>query len=187
MNSSDGVDVLHVVRKAAVAVAQEEDKELRQLCGEGIFWMPELAFAYAVGKHAIKVLNSGNRNESPYQWRRETQIDGQGPVDLIIMEPSGTEVVVEFKMRDTESAYVADINKLHALKSNNPSRRAAFCVLCDAWDDHWQDDPRLQVIQRLSSAGEPSVRPIGDAVPIQTVQNRYAGKIACVVAMWEVV
>ncbi len=118
-------------------VAQKENKILMEQHGKGIFFMPELAFAYLCGKSIMK-----NQTEifgkADYRWVREKEYKNYGIADLVFeaLDDSSPEVVIEFKMDDTSHKYLRDIKKLRSLKGNF---KKYFCSLKWVFTDQVED------------------------------------------------
>jgi len=121
---------------------------------KGIFHMPELAFAYAVGKQFSNLLKTLGLNPV---WERETKRDGNpGPVDLVV-ETDGAVLLVEFKIVDTATAYEGDIRKLRNLRPTATEGREVFCLFCaliDVAEEKDADDDRLKALKNLTAVGE---------------------------------
>lgn len=93
-------------------VAYEEDQWLLEHCNEGIFFMPELALAYASGKAVIEK-KTEIFGQTKVRWIREQNVGAGGPSDLIFdLGDNDVKIVVEFKMRSGVDGYLADIRKL---------------------------------------------------------------------------
>lgn len=172
--------VIERIAEVFANVAMTEDQTLNSLCGEGIFFMPELAFAYACGKAVLANAGSIFPSDNP-AWGREVDLGAGGPSDLVLMLPSNKRIVVEFKMRDTVTSYLADIAKLSRIDDDNVAR--IFCVLLDAFTKELPDN-RVASIQEMSPVPlTPLMEPF-QTFPTQ--QNRYKGEISCVIAVWAI-
>jgi len=66
-------DILKKIAETIGYVAVTEDAELRRIAGEGIFLMPELAFAYACGKAIMKNKHEIFGDIIP-EWKRENKL-----------------------------------------------------------------------------------------------------------------
>lgn len=117
-------------------VAMEENNHLLRLSKNplnpnlGLFHMPELAFAYQCGKEIMLNANEIFGENIP-RWGREVKIDTGGPTDLVFTFNDGRKIAIEFKMRDTEDAYISDIDKLSNIKDHNVLR--VFCIVVDVF------------------------------------------------------
>ena len=162
-------------------VAMREDVELSELVNEGIFFVPELAFAYAVGK---KIMEDRERvfSGAPVKWRREIDLGNGGPTDLVFQYKDGKRIAFEFKISGKPSAYLGDIRKLSNLPAENTAR--IFCALVVAFEKDRREDLRIQAVQRFQ---DEQIHPLLDPFPFfSTKQRRYQSPIACVVGIWSV-
>lgn len=101
-----------------VEVAKNENEELTQKFGKGIYFMPELAFAYLCGK-SIMMKQNTIFNGAEYSWVREKEYKRYGVADLVLETKTyNPEIVIEFKMDDTYHNYLKDVEKLRSLKGN---------------------------------------------------------------------
>jgi hypothetical protein len=115
-------------------VIKQEEAELKALCGKGIFFMPEIALAYAIGKEIYinRELVFGNND---VEWLREVTFDkAGGPSDLVFKLPTYDDKYlfwnIEFKVADTKDSYLNDINKLKRLPDDH---EGLFCAITDSW------------------------------------------------------
>jgi hypothetical protein len=94
-------------------VAETIENELSADYGKGIFFVPELHFAFEVGKAIFK-----SRQEifgvDKIEWLRETNLKNGGPSDLVF-KTDAEWIVFEFKIADTWNSYEKDIKKLQRL------------------------------------------------------------------------
>lgn len=161
-------------------VASCEDDVLFNIAHQGIFFMPELAYAYACGKAVMterkKIFGIRNVN-----WLRETDIGGGGPSDLVF-DLSTNRVIVEFKMRDKIQSYLADIEKLKRLVSNQNA--LMFCVLLDPFTKNLPDDGRVKEI--VAKAGCKMTQLLEPFHCFPTKQNWYKEEVSCLVAVWAI-
>ena len=98
-------------------VAYDENKYLEEYFDKGIFFVPELAFAYLCGKSIMT--NESIFGKNQYEWIREKQYPSYGFADLVFQPiADGPEIVIEFKMDDSHYSYESDIAKLSSLKGN---------------------------------------------------------------------
>ena len=169
----DDLPPLHDLYHAAVLVARREDAEVRGLVGDGIFSVPELAYAYLVGKEAVAWLRSGS--DRKVQWERERSLGGAGPTDLVLTV-DGLVVAVEFKVAGTYPAYERDVEKLAA----SGAGAGVFVALVDRFAG--APDPRVAHVDGLR--GTTRARPEFEAFPTRT--RRYTRPVECEVAMWAV-
>ena len=170
---------IDILAKTICKVAQDENDELSELTQEGIYHMPELAFAYQCGKEIIRnSLDIFGTNE--VKWSREEDLRNGGPTDLTLHINNDFRVAIEFKMRDTASAYESDIKKLSKLKDNKTIK--IFCALVDVLEKDMDDDGRQRHIENLSGY---EVLPI-HKMKFKTKQNWYKSQVYCVACVWSV-
>ena len=116
-----------------VTFAKQENELLAEHFHKGIFDMPELAFAYEIGKRVALDLEK-HLGAIGYDWVRECDFGNGGPTDLAFIS-NAVELpnyAIEFKMDDTVQKYAADVRKLAALNSrlNEPTLwETYFCAL----------------------------------------------------------
>lgn len=173
------LDTLKQVASTLAQVAIEENNELERMCQQGIFFMPELAYAYACGK---AIMNDAQRfsGNSTLTWQREIDLGLGSPSDLVLELPSNYRIVVEFKMRDTLSSYRSDIEKLRRLDSSKNAR--IFCALVDVFASQ-QCDQRVAQLENTEKDLIPLMRPF---LQFPTMQSWYKKPISCLVAVWSV-
>lgn len=166
------------IADSILKTAYSENLLLSRIADEGIFHMPELAFAYECGKQIM--INSeeifGNNSAT---WIREKDLGNGGPTDLLFELSSGQNVAIEFKLRDTANSYKKDVEKLAKLDGNTMK---LFCALIDVFDSKLPDDGRQHSIESLY---EHEVRPILKK-SFSTKQNWYSSPVYCVVCIWSV-
>ena len=173
-------DVVRELYAAAVHVARREDAEVHALTGDGVFSVPELAYAYLVGKEFAQrwAYGKGERID----WGREMSL-GAGPTDLVLTGGFGT-VAAEFKVRSTLPKYQADLIKLASAEhEGRPVDRRIFLALVDRFVG--KADPRIDEIG--GGEGAPTLDPVvPDFARFKTTTKHYAGEVECVVAAWRV-
>ncbi len=170
------------IHKRIGDLARKEDEKLRKV-RKGIFYMPELAFAYSVGKD-LYYASRQIFGKSAVDWQREVVIGHGGPSDLVIRLKSGKDgkdLVIEFKMRETWGKYIADIEKLESLDGSEYDRM--FVALVDASLSRAAEDVRIVSIQRrfsrLKRLGN------GEFQSFRTLQDGYLNReVLCVIAAW---
>ena len=175
-------DVARELYAAAVHVARREDAEVHGLNEDGVFFLPELAYAYLVGKEFAERWAYGRGKR--IGWGREKKLGGGGCTDLVIGIPDGPTVAVEFKVRDTSTSYLNDLYKLTSIRDGeNPVDLGLFIALVD--QAAGKVDPRIAAVEStLEGAGLSRVVPTFTTFATDT--DRYAGDIECVVAAWTV-
>ncbi|OZC03340.1 hypothetical protein [Rubricoccus marinus] len=173
---------------AAVYVAQREDAEIRALTDDGVFSIPELAYAYLVGKEFAQ--RQAYEKGKQIKWKRETRL-GSGPTDLVLEIPKDDGdtlvIAVEFKVRSTLPKYRADLRKLEAAKYGDQSiDLRIFLALVDRFIG--REDPRIADIDAEVDGGtgkwKPDLRPISRFIQFETKTSSYSSPVECVVAAW---
>ncbi len=167
-----------LLRDAIVDVAKREDDELLDMGVEsGIFFMPELAFAYQVGKSLVQ---SGEE----IKWNREQSLAPGGITDLILDVPGDDRrIAIEFKVCSDQDGFSNDFTKLRAL---NPDRyRCFFCALIDVFKQDASGDGRVTLLS--NECDQQHLRQIGELVFLPSRQvGRYVTPVHCLVGLWEV-
>lgn len=192
-----GMDRLARLAGVICQVAQEEDRDLQPL-GKSIFFVPEVAFAYLVGKALAdkalaKVSVEARRVFADLEWVRERSVDGKlGPSDLVLRPKSATSVkpiVVEFKAYDAPTMKIKDdIRKLRQISSDYDR---LFCILMNASAHSLDRHLHIQTVEKES--GEPAPRRV-----YEFASKEYAFETAkrdkrggpcwwCVVGLWQMV
>lgn len=171
-------DLLKNIAEIVVSTAREEDAILRNV-GKGIFYMPELAFSYAVGKkifiNAEQVFGSKR-----VEWEANKKIsDNSGLTDLVII-CNGNKFAIEFKIGGCGDNYKKDIKKL----KNVPEEYAKlFCALIDTWPDSINKDNRIKSVEAETKITQIRKDKFFDF--FSTLSN-YKKQLCCVVGVWEV-
>lgn len=161
-------------------LAEEED--LKQI-EKGIFFAPELALAYSIGKTIYRDREKiFNQPSNKILWRREINLNNGGPSDIIFeVEYESGEThffVIELKLRDTVDAYQKDIDKLKVLGLKYTK---LFCVLIDTFDK--ENDLR---IRKLEENNFGVLHRISDFLIFKTIQDWYKKDVFCVVGLWKI-
>lgn len=179
--------LLQLLYEVAPSVARHEDAALHLLTGTGVFFMPEVAFAYAVGKE-MALRASVRFPDEDVEWRRETDIGGGGATDLIMTVGEQRPLVVEFKMSQPWPKYVADVAKLKRIHDRDPEHDLAFCALVDANQEAGADDVRITEFERAVPT-EQGVRMerVGPLVLFPTRSPRYSSRLTAVLGVWHVI
>lgn len=159
--------------------AISENKELSVIANQGIFHMPELAFAYQCGKAILKEAHTIFDGLS-VTWIREANLGNGGPTDLVFELENGDTLAIEFKLRGTATAYKKDIIKL--CKITQPNTSKIFCALIDVFDSKLPDDGRQSYIESMLGYRVTSLLKRS----FKTKQNWYQSETSCVVGVWSV-
>ena len=135
-------NIFNVIKR----VILQEEITLKTLCDKGIFFVPEIALAYAIGKEIYinRELIFGNND---VEWLREVTFDkAGGPSDLVFKLPTFDDKNlfwnIEFKIAGTKESYLNDINKLRRLPNDH---EALFCAITDSWMN--KPDERSSIFQ----------------------------------------
>jgi hypothetical protein len=172
-------EFIKILTEQIRATVLKEEEELRQM-GEGIYFMPELALSYLVGKNTALALKQKPEFDSVV-WQREVSVDGNGPSDLVFTRAGDPFCIVEFKMVNTDDAYRSDIEKLASLQ-NIPVR--LFCALVDAFTTKGINDERIIRLEAWAKTAGIDLTRIGDWRVFETIQHWYTRPVSCVTAMW---
>lgn len=137
--------MLDKIADLIVDVARREDMVLRRV-GKGVLHLPELAFAYAVGREiALQAERIFGTNK--VRWMPETTLTTEsGRTDLIFQTDSGNGIAIEFKIGGSVDLYKRDIEKLRNIPT---SHEALFCALIDAWPNKLESNPRVAGIESM--------------------------------------
>ena len=158
---------------------RQEDQELTQLSGEGIFYAPELYVAIVMGK-AIKS-NETEIFNSESRWVRETSFGYGGPTDFAF-HVGNTKYVFELKLRDTVHSYINDVQKLKSMSDKEDAHyEKYFIALVDSYTHKDEPDGRISSLEQHY----PDLRRIA-IEDFETDQTRYEKQIYCNVVMWKV-
>jgi hypothetical protein len=123
-------DRLEAISRLIAAVARQENQELRPL-GRGIAFVPELAFAYLVGK-AVTAQSSDIFGTPDVRWSTDELIAGFGRASLVFHPAApGKAVVVEFKRKfGPNLSYLAHLNRFGSIDEHKYDRcSVALCSL----------------------------------------------------------
>ncbi|MBW8051727.1 MAG: hypothetical protein FVQ77_15585 [Cytophagales bacterium] len=178
--------ILNNIKNKIIDIALREDEILKGL-GKGIFYMPELAFVYTVGKE-ISLNGAKIFNGREFEWIRESKVSipGRSTTEIfdLIFEVGKKEkneiIVIEFKMRDKDYKYKSDIEKLHKLPSDYFK---VFCALEDVFEKDQNNGSRMT---RIVSNSEIKMKRIGELFTFPTWSEHYKNKMLCFVEIWQV-
>lgn len=171
-------NVLLAIRQEIISFAESEDEILRRHFKKGIFFMPELAFVYGVGK-TIALNSKKVFPGQEVEWKREIKVGEGGPCDLVLDVLNVGRIMIEFKMSDRAESYIDDVKKL----KNRSEVRATrlFCALSDVFTKKLPADPRIQLMELEYSS---TIRRIGELHQFPTLGDKYTGPIHCVIGLW---
>jgi hypothetical protein len=170
---------LDLLSSVVYEVAFNENKSLENLVGEGIFYMPELAFSCLCGMEIMKN-KKAIFGDDDVVWQREINVGNGGPSDSVFSLKDGSKLVIEYKIATDYYAYMSDILKLGRL--DDPKFTKIFCALVDTFDKNLPDDGR-QI--KLTEANEHSVEQLFQR-SFPTKLNKYVNPLSCVVGLWAV-
>ncbi|MEW6061904.1 MAG: hypothetical protein AB1600_08195 [Bacteroidota bacterium] len=168
------------IRDAIVSYAKREDNELKRLCSKGIFFMPEIAFAFGVGKEIYRN-RSHIFNGLNLEWKREETLGNTGPIDLVFKIDGNYCIPIEFKIRQTSDAYISDVRKLIALYTQKCF--PVFCALVDAFEDNVTFDSRITLLEKEFNN---NLTRLGDIESFSTWNDRYKKPIRCEIGVWQI-
>ncbi len=134
-----------------VIKAEHEDLEKH---GEGIFFCPELALAYLIGKKIDENKRNVFGTEKKVIWQRERDLGNGGPSDIIFADADNGHIpvlVIEVKIRSRSDLYRGDIEKLIKLNEEYPCCKKIFCALVDVFKDGNKRDGRVDTIDEWVS------------------------------------
>ena len=177
------------LKDAIVSTIRKEDLELYQLHNKGIFFLPELAITYLVGK-SIMVNSKKIFGYKVIDWVPETRVEkGLGRSDLILELENGLKLIFEFKVRCDTKKYIADINKLLNVKSAKYLK--FFCALMDCYaGEELINNKTVNIIEkefdgRISRVVEENK--YFDYFTTKDHAIQYSKKqMSCVIGLWEI-
>ncbi|MGD8781486.1 MAG: hypothetical protein PVH88_21285 [Ignavibacteria bacterium] len=177
------------LKDTIVSAIRGEDLQLFDLHKKGIFFIPELAVTYLVGRAIVK--NSYQIfGEEVKNWIAEHRIqDDVGPNDLILTLESNVKVVFEFKTRPKDIyRYLKDIEKLSKINDDNVIK--IFCGLMEYVSGTEYNDDFIKMFE--DKAKVPLHRIVEDnkffdyfTTKDHAIQN-YDKQMCCVVGLWKV-
>jgi hypothetical protein len=151
-------DRLVQLGETIVRLAQSEDKELQPL-GKSIFHVPEIAFAYLVGKAIAKA--STDAGES-LDWEPESRVvqGSTDRIDLILRPKRERPIAIEFKAGYGVSAASVrrDIRKLRQIGADYDR---LFCGLMGQWGHTLDSHLYIKTVKEVT-AGEVAPTPVFD-------------------------
>lgn len=181
---ADTSDLLNKVADLIVDVARQEDILLRRV-GKGILQIPELAFAYAVGRE-IALNAESVFGTYKVHWRPETKISSRsGITDLVFdVDEEGAErqargLAIEFKIGGTAVSYKDDLAKLKNIPENYEK---IFCALIDAWPEDLAKDGRVRAVDSEHGVKRLCRGKFFDF--FASLHEGYANQLCCIVAVW---
>jgi len=166
------------IRSTIINVALREDAILK-IAGKGIFFMPELAFAYEVGKQIYLTRKSVLLDEG-FEWKREEKV-GDGIADLIFVHNNKVDrIVIEFKVMSKDHQYKKDIVKLKGLPESNLK---LFCALEDIFVKNIHEKESRRIFRISKDFKE--LESVNDPFTFSTASN-YQQPVVCSVELWRV-
>lgn len=174
--------IIKNIYKEIVSVAVSEDGILKKICGKGIFFMPELALIFQVGK-SIFTNYDKIFQEKGWEWEREYKVEPEGPSDLILNNlNSKRKIIIEFKIKNTYHSYIKDVEKLSRINGDNNTK--LFCALMDVFSNDMFNDKRFIEFEKRTEN-------LVERIPKEfdfftTLYSNYKHHVACLVGMWKV-
>lgn len=174
--------ILLSIRQEIISFVDAEERVLSTQFKKGIYFMPEIALVYGVGKAIV----SNAKNIFPsrqVEWSREIQVGEDGPCDLVLDVIGGGQIVLEFKtMHRKYESYEHDIVKLKNLVGDQRTR--LFCALSYVYEKKAPEgDERIQQLEHNHAT---SIRRIGNLHNFATWVNYTGERVHCVIGLWEV-
>lgn len=176
------------IKNIIAAVAEREDRDLFPF-KKGIFFLPEHAFSYLVGKeivrHSMEIFGCEVKS-----WKTECNDPGSGRSDLVLEFESRNSIVFEFKSRYlpyTKRGYIKDIQNLSDIDSSKYTRY--FCALLDCIDDSMVCRNISEIENILPDTLNSIIEPDNNFYSFKTLDhsNLYKDKeIICVIGLWEI-
>jgi hypothetical protein len=173
---------IDIIKELIADVVKREEEELSAL-NKGIFFCPERAIVYLIGKRISQHRDRIFENPNEITWDMERVLGNKGPSDLVFLKGNTPLLVMEFKIDETYEKYVNDIVKLHTLKMYQPSK--VFCALIDAFERDGESDIRIQRTEELAKKNGIGIKRIK---PWPTFRTKHwcKSQVICIIAMWEV-
>jgi hypothetical protein len=146
-------DRLEAISRLIAAVARQENQELRPL-GRGIAFVPELAFAYLVGK-AVTAQSSDIFGTPDVRWSTDELIAGFGRASLVFHPAApGKAVVVEFKRKfGPNLSYLAHLNRFGSIDEHKYDRLFCGLMFSGVMKPIVEplNDPRIRAVEAASN------------------------------------
>lgn len=177
------------LKDTITSTIRKEDLELYQLHNKGIFFLPELAVTYLVGK-AILFNSERIFGCKVKEWISENRVRPDlGPTDLVLKLENNTTVIFEFKTRRHTKNFINDINKLAGIESSNYVK--FFCALIDCYaGEEFNGNKTIEVIEK--EVGTKITRVVEqnkffDYFTTKDHAVQYSHKqMSCVIGLWQV-
>ena len=173
--------IIQNLKKTIFKVAEHEDRDLNGICDKGIFYMPDLAFAYIVGKEIAR--NADTVFEGlKYTWSREYTLDEYGVAAAIFeaQDPAHQSILIQFKMRDTFLSYINDIKDLRRQKQEGQYRKL-FCAVVEVFEQQYDE-----YFRSLKEAFGREANLLGTTRPFYTWSDKYKQQLVYIIGLWEV-
>jgi hypothetical protein len=171
-------NTLLAIRDEIISFTENEDQVLRDKFNRGIFFMPELAFVYGLGKtialRAAKIF-PGRKVE----WEREIKVGQGGPCDLILDIADVGRIVFEFKICGTMESYFQDVEKLKFQVGDHATR--LFCALSNVFQKDLPADDRIKKMEQNYTY----IKRVGELHNFPTWDS-YSTPVHCVIGLWVV-
>lgn len=156
-------------------IVERENQYLKEL-NKDIFFIPELALSYQIGKAVVS--NPSIFNSYKYKWFREKKYVNYGLADVIFELPElNHTLVVEFKMDGSyKRDYLQDIIKLRKLKGKDFTK--LFCSL--KWVYAEEVDEIIDKMKHTFEAGLIDHKAIDIYISGNNRHNQ------CLISLWQV-
>ena len=171
--------IVENLKKIIFRAAEHEDRDLNVICDKGIFFLPEMAFAYIVGREIARNAEQVFEDKK-YNWVRENTLDELGMATAIFeaADPAEQSILIQFKMRDTYLSYLNDIKDLRKQKSDY---RRLFCAVVEVFEQQYDE-----YFRSLKEAFGREANFIGTTRPFYTWSDRYKQQIVYIIGLWEI-
>ena len=173
--------MLKKISDIIVDTARQEDSILKKV-GKGIFQIPELAFAYSVGREIAINAETIFGNTNICWLPEETIATNSGRTDLVFTNPESKGLAVEFKIGGHADSYRRDIDKLCNIDDIKYER--IFCALIDAWPNKLTNDPRILAVEETNRTTRLCRDDFFDF--FATLHEKYKSQLCCVVGVWHI-
>jgi hypothetical protein len=177
-------DHLEAISRLIAAVARQENQELRPL-GRGIAFVPELAFAYLVGK-AVTAQSSDIFGTPDVRWSTDELIAGFGRASLVFHPAApGKAVVVEFKRKfGPNLSYLAHLNRFGSIDEHKYDRLFCGLMFSGVMTPIVEplNDPRIRAVKAASNL---RVRPAYAPFEYFEKWPKLVTPVYCVVGVWQ--
>ncbi len=171
------------IKDTILDVIKREDEEMNNLHNKGIFFLPELAITYLIGKElvrkSVEIFKSNIVN-----WYPEYSLGRGRPFDLVLILENDKKYVFEFKTRQTSESYIEDINKLHKLDSSEHEKY--FCAFVDCFEKISPNDERITTVENSCGTIIERVSEDNSFKIFKTKDHARVNQVVCVLGLWKI-